>query len=224
MNTSTMTTQMFRILFSLVCVLNIVISAFYHRKARAERVIVIERRNSSMYFYITTIWGPCLYGILLTNIALPDWVTWASIGIPAALHWLGAALALGSLPLTFWTVRSLGSNLAGGLEVSIGSELVIRGPYKRIRHPLYLASTMFLTGLSLLSANLLVVAVSAAGIVLMRFIVIPREEKTLAETFGRTFAAYRNRTGIWTPVVGKRSRAGKKSGRQRFFRGTNHSP
>lgn len=216
-----MTIEMFRILFGLAFVLNVVISEYHHQRARAGRIIVIERRNSSMYSFISTIWGPCLYGILLVTTVAPTWVAWATIRIPAVLHWLGAALALGSLPLTFWTSRSLGSNLAGGLEVSIGSKLVVRGPYKRIRHPLYLASTMFLTGMSLLSANLLVVAVSALGIVLMRFIVIPREERTLEETFGARFVAYRSRTGIWTPVAGRRFRPNKKIARQRSFSAVN---
>jgi len=215
-----MTTPLFRILFGLACVLNFLISEFYRRKARAVRVIVIEQRNSSMYFIITTIWGPCLYGVLLVTPAMPGWVTWATIGQPAALHWLGAALALGSLPLTFWASRFLGSNLAGGLEMSLGSKLVIGGPYRRIRHPLYLAGTMFLTGLSLLSASLLVDAVSAAGIVLMRFIVIPREERTLAEKFGKAFEAYRNRTGVWIPVEARHPRVRKNSVRRGFFKAT----
>jgi protein-S-isoprenylcysteine O-methyltransferase Ste14 len=212
MRSFAMAPDVFRLLLGLVCVLNIGVSAVYRRKARAGRIIVVEQRNDGAYFLISTIWGPCFYGILLVTVAMPGWVVWATVGIPAAFQWFGAAMALGSIPLTLWTSRSLGSNLAGGLEVSIGSGLVIGGPYKRIRHPLYLASTILLTGLSLLSANLLVAGVSAAGIVLMRFVVIPREERTLAERFGKTFAAYRNRTGIWLPVLSARPGPNRKAG------------
>jgi protein-S-isoprenylcysteine O-methyltransferase Ste14 len=213
-----MTIPLFRALFGLACLLNFLISEFYRRKARAARVVVVERRNSTMYFIITMVWGPCLYGVILVTFAMPGWVTWAAIKQPVALHWLGAALALGSLPLTFWASRSLGSNLAGGLEVSLGWKMVMRGPYRRIRHPLYLAGTMFLAGLSFLSASLLVGAVSAAGIVLMRFMVIPKEERTLAETFGKTFETYRNRTGVWIPVQARHLRASEHSGRRRLFK------
>ncbi len=204
-----LTPSLCRVLMGVTCVLNLSFALFYRRKAGAARIIVIERRNITAHFIIKSVWGPCFYGVILGTLAAPAWMSWATIQEPPLLQWLGGALALGSQPFTVWTSRVLGPNLAGGLEVSLGRQLVTRGPYRRIRHPLYLAAAALLAGLGLLSANLLVAAVSAAGILLMKFVVIPREERTLAETFGKKFEAYRDRTGIWSPFQRRRPRSGR---------------
>lgn len=202
----------FHILFILACILYFGVSIFLRRKAGAHAIVLVDRRNTRLYSVITSFWGPALYAVLLVYMIVPEWLSWASVSVPSAARWTGAVLAVCSLPLTFWSLHSLGRNLAGGLQVTLGFTLVTRGPYKYIRHPLYLAGTLFLSGLSLLSANAAVLLPCLTGIILMRFSVIPREELTLMETFGREFSAYRNRTGIWMPVwSGRRDRGRNKT-------------
>ena len=74
--------------------------------------------------------------------------------------------------------------------------LVVAGPFRFSRNPLYLAQILLLAGLGQAAFPwLLPIAVLQA--LLLDRLAIPREEQALAETFGEDFAAYRARVRRW---------------------------
>jgi len=65
--------------------------------------------------------------------------------------------------------------------------LQIRGPYRRVRHPLYLGWMLLVFAAPALTLNRLLFAVLTSGYLL---VAIPWEEASLTRTFGEAYAAY----------------------------------
>jgi protein-S-isoprenylcysteine O-methyltransferase Ste14 len=77
--------------------------------------------------------------------------------------------------------------------------LVVRGPYRFVRNPMYLGAGLVLTGAALSYQSIPLAAYAGAFLVIMHFLVILYEEPTLRRTFETDYAAYCGRTGRWWP-------------------------
>jgi protein-S-isoprenylcysteine O-methyltransferase Ste14 len=80
--------------------------------------------------------------------------------------------------------------------------LVIRGPYRYVRNPMYLSAILIVCGIGLWlrAASLLLYAVVLAGAyhVFVRY----HEEPRLTAQFGRAYATYLKRVPRWWPRLG----------------------
>lgn len=127
-------------------------------------------------------------------------VPFADYGLPLwpSVRWTGVGLMTLCIPLSNKIYRELGVHFSKKLELQPNHELVLSGPYRYVRHPMY--STLFLCAGStcLISANLYVMAttVAVAVVILLR---IKKEEVMLTERFGETYASYQRRTGALVP-------------------------
>jgi protein-S-isoprenylcysteine O-methyltransferase Ste14 len=111
---------------------------------------------------------------------------------------LGLMLTAGGLLFAVWARIALGANWSGTVTIKTGHNLIRRGPYKWIRHPIY-------TGilLSFLGTVLLLGEVRAfCGFALVLFALYrkaKREESFLSEEFGEGFAEHARHTGMFLP-------------------------
>jgi protein-S-isoprenylcysteine O-methyltransferase len=120
---------------------------------------------------------------------------------PAAAAACLAAMAAG-VALRVWSMRTLGEFFTRTLVTFDDQRLVERGPYRRLRHPGYLARLLvFVPGVLVLSAN----ALYAAGVAAIYTEVYRRrtaaEEAMLLARFGAAYADYRRRTWRLLPPV-----------------------
>jgi protein-S-isoprenylcysteine O-methyltransferase Ste14 len=159
----------------------------------------VEYKEGKLNMTIRGIVGLGYVGALLVYIVYPDFLSWAIMPLPAGVRWIGAGLALTSIPLIAWVQWSLGRNFNTTLHVREGHTLVTNGPYHWVRHPMYTVLFLFGIGLMLVTANWMVggpIAVALAGIVALR---IPKEEALMIEQFGDEYRAYMQRTGRFLP-------------------------
>lgn len=143
--------------------------------------------------------------LLVVYLFAPSWLRWSEVPLAASLRWAGAGLFLAALLLLVWVHAALGRNFNTTLVVRGDHELIMRGPYRYVRHPMYSAFALLFTGMFLLSANLLL---GLLGGVVFLFLVAgrtPREEAQLQERFGAAYEAYRARTGALVPRFGRRA-------------------
>jgi protein-S-isoprenylcysteine O-methyltransferase Ste14 len=70
-------------------------------------------------------------------------------------------------------------------------ELIVEGPYRWTRNPMYVGLTCILLGLGLALNNLWISLLAAAALLIVHFIAVLPEEKYLNEKFGRSYAEYR---------------------------------
>jgi protein-S-isoprenylcysteine O-methyltransferase Ste14 len=71
------------------------------------------------------------------------------------------------------------------------------GPYRFSRNPIYLAFSLLQLGLALLINSLTMVMTLALAVAVMALVVIPREERYLAQRFPSEYSAYKASTRRW---------------------------
>lgn len=174
-------------------------SAYFRRRADREagalRTSEGQRAVAVVRLFMLLAWLP-----VLAYFINPDWVAWARLPLPAAVRWLGVALAALALPLGYWVLSSLGRNISPTQATRHGHQLVTHGPYRFVRHPLYSVGLLAYTALALITGLwwILVGVLPAIVYLLWR---TPHEEARLIETFGDAYRAYARRTGRFVPKL-----------------------
>ena len=126
---------------------------------------------------------------------------WASLPLPEALRWTGLPLAVAAFALLEWAQSALGRNWSLRVQVLTSHELVISGPYRRVRHPMYAAGLLASVSVLLLSANWLVGGIWLVMCVWQFALRIPLEEKLMTEQFGDAYRQYARTTGRLIPRI-----------------------
>ncbi|HEV2548288.1 MAG TPA: methyltransferase [Stellaceae bacterium] len=116
---------------------------------------------------------------------------------PAFAYGLGALLVLGGLILLVLGGRrfvAAGTNIPPTLPTTA---LVVTGPYRWSRNPLYLAMILVYVGLAIAALSLWTLLLAVPLILLLNYGVIIREEAYLERKFGADYRAYRARVRRW---------------------------
>ncbi|MCB9638625.1 MAG: isoprenylcysteine carboxylmethyltransferase family protein [Myxococcales bacterium] len=145
------------------------------------------------YVQNTHDWGRWLY--LYTQIQSHDWVTWG-----------GLLLSVLGLGLFAWSHQALAHYWSAEVQVRADHQLIQRGPYKRVRHPMYTSLFCFFAGVSLIAANLLL-AVPALLVSLFLLARTPAEERLLTIHLGLPYREYAQVTGRYFPTLRKKKTA-----------------
>jgi protein-S-isoprenylcysteine O-methyltransferase Ste14 len=75
--------------------------------------------------------------------------------------------------------------------------MMIRGPYTFTRNPMYVAELGIWLGWALFFGSIGVLAAAVVLWAIVKFVIVPREERTLERAFGQTYVQYKNRTRRW---------------------------
>jgi protein-S-isoprenylcysteine O-methyltransferase Ste14 len=137
---------------------------------------------------------------LIAYMINPAWMAWSSMPLPAWLRWVGVALGAAGGALLVWTLRSLGKNLTDTVVTRRAHTLVMKGPYRSVRHPFYDAVALSVLANSLVAANWFLLA---GGIVTFALLVLRtgREEDRLVARFGDDYRQYMANTGRFLPKL-----------------------
>ena len=77
--------------------------------------------------------------------------------------------------------------------------LVVRGPYRFVRNPMYIGAGLAIIGAALLYQSLALLAYAGAFFLAMHVLVLWYEEPTLLASFGEDYATYCYRVRRWWP-------------------------
>jgi len=167
------------------------------RRSRKERIETIKQEGIHAFFLIfIAIYGNLTVAALyLSNLS---WIQWSYLYLPLELRVVGLALGVVSLPYVYWVGRTLANYYSYTVEVQENYKLITTGPYHRIRHPIYLATILFLAALVLISDNWLFLIILLAMIPGI-YVRMNKEEQMLIEEFGDEYRAYMKRTGRLLP-------------------------
>ena len=136
--------------------------------------------------------------IILYLFDLP-WFYWTQIvGYPEILRWIGTGLAFASVPFLGWIHRTLDRQYSACLQIKESHMLIKEGPYSRVRHPMYTVLSSFSFGVSLVTANFLMIGLAILVLFCFPF-VAKKEEQMLLDTFGDEYAEYMEQTGGFFP-------------------------
>jgi protein-S-isoprenylcysteine O-methyltransferase Ste14 len=143
---------------------------------------------------VLAVWGATLLSMLY-----PRWIPWAFVDAPLMVRTLGLGLATGGLLLIGWSHVHLGVEFDTTIGASQHQKLVSSGPYRHIRHPLYVAFLFFFLGAGMAAGAWLVSASGAALFVLLMTVRLCKEERRLLERFGDVYREYARRTPRFVP-------------------------
>jgi len=111
---------------------------------------------------------------------------------------IGAGLYLSSV----WIFGARGRGTP--LPIDAPKELVIRGPYRHTRNPMYVGLLSALLGWLVLFQTGILAAYLLVGSVAVYLFVIGYEEPHLRELFGAQYDAYKSRVPRWLPRFPRR--------------------
>jgi protein-S-isoprenylcysteine O-methyltransferase Ste14 len=192
---------MLRLLALVLLLSALALSAYHRARARRDGETVSRSREGSAFLLLRGVLALALFGSILAHIFKPEWMTWATIQLGRPLRWLGFLLGLLAVPAIHWVLRSLGRNVTETVLTKEHHELVTQGPYRWMRHPLYTTGLVLFLGLGLMTSSWLVLGATALAFVLIRVLVIPREEQALLAKFGERYQVYMLTTGRLLPKL-----------------------
>jgi protein-S-isoprenylcysteine O-methyltransferase Ste14 len=111
---------------------------------------------------------------------------------------LGVALTLAGYAGTIWCYVIMGDAWRVGIDRAEKNSLVTRGPYRVVRHPIYLFQVVMLAGAVLLLPTVIAVLALLVHLVCVLIKAVD-EEKYLLTVHGETYRAYLARTGRLFP-------------------------
>jgi len=113
---------------------------------------------------------------------------------------LGMVMTLAGLLFACWARQVLGSNWSAVVQLKQGHELIERGPYRHVRHPIY-------TGLLLAFLGTAVALGEWRGLLALAIVAVSfwrklrLEERWLGEQFGAPYADYMRRVKALIPGI-----------------------
>lgn len=188
----------FQIALTLLVFLAASVATFYSRRARHSGGPISPSSSPGWETWLVRIAGVLLVVSVALAIIHPNAVPFLKLPLPDFLRWAGLATGLLAWLFMWWTLATLGSNLTSTASTRQDATLVATGPYRRIRHPYYVAAALLMASVTLLSANLVIGLTSAAVLILLA-LRIPEEEQRLLDAFGDTYRQYQARTPRFFP-------------------------
>jgi protein-S-isoprenylcysteine O-methyltransferase Ste14 len=129
---------------------------------------------------------------------LTRWQTASSLSLPFRIA--GIALAVvGLVSLVECFARFVLQGRGTPAPVAPPTILVVSGPYRYVRNPMYVAVVAIILGQAALLGSTRLVAYAAVIWVVFHCWVIGYEEPRLADQFGDSYRAYRAAVGRWLP-------------------------
>jgi len=133
------------------------------------------------------------------------------LGVMEALAWLdrpvvhgaGLGLAVSGLLATLWSQFAMGDAWRIGVDECERTALVVAGPFRWVRNPIFTSMGLALGGLALLVPNALAGVSLLALLAALQLQVRRVEEPYLLRTHGVAYAEYAARTGRFVPGIGR---------------------
>jgi protein-S-isoprenylcysteine O-methyltransferase Ste14 len=79
--------------------------------------------------------------------------------------------------------------------------LVVRGPYRWVRNPMYVGAALALAGAAVFYGSLALLVFTIGFLVATHLFILFYEEPVLQRLFGAEYEAYRARVGRWLPRI-----------------------
>lgn len=146
--------------------------------------------------------------LALLGLLGPRWIAWTWDG-PPLLQGVGALLLVASVLVGVWAVGQMGwarvlfasAMFPPGSAVDereVPQRLVVSGPYRYVRNPLYVTDMTLMFGAALLAESWGLIALLAAYVAQL-WLQLPLEERELRVRFGEQYARYCARVPRFVP-------------------------
>ena len=179
-------------------VIEIIIRAPHNQKRKQEKVseqrVTIQERVLLGLLSLGGFLIPIVY-------AVTNWLDFANYRLAAWAGWLGVLLAAGAV-FIFWRGHAdLGINWSPSLEIHEKHELITRGVYGVIRHPMYASQWLLAIAQPLLLQNWIAGFLNLLVFIPFYFLRVKAEEQMMVEQFGDQYRMYMQKVGAIFPKL-----------------------
>lgn len=112
-------------------------------------------------------------------------------------RYIGIWILAFGLSITFYSFYLFKKNKTPILPGQKPTFVVVKGPYKFTRNPMYLGVTIALLGISVYIGNLLSLLSPIIFFMFMNFYFAPFEEKLMEKIFGKKYLQYKQQVRRW---------------------------
>ena len=165
--------------------------------AWTKRTIYRESSAERTRYWLALVIG---YFLVIKSSGFPPPFDWLVVPHTTSSAWSGVFLCVSGLMFAIWARLILGRNWSGVVTLKEGHELIERGPYRVVRHPIYTGILAMLAGTAIALGyfgsfiGLLLVFVSF-------WVKLKREEDLMLEHFPDKYAAYQHRVKRIIPFL-----------------------
>jgi len=190
--------DIFTVIYFAALVIEMIIRAPLNRKRRQEKMSERRVTGQEVFILLLLLLGGFIMPIVY---AATNWLDFANYSLPAWAGWLGVLLLAGGL-FIFWRAHAdLGLNWSPSLEIREKHELITRGIYGVIRHPMYASQWLVALAQPLLLQNWIAGFLNLLAFIPFYFLRVKAEEQMMIDTFGTEYQEYSKRTGGVLPKV-----------------------
>jgi protein-S-isoprenylcysteine O-methyltransferase Ste14 len=159
----------------------------------------VHEQSMSSSLQQTVVFGVGLY-LLFGSPSTPDWFNQPvfTVTLPIALAGLGIAIC--GVGLSIWARLTLGENWSNFPTIKQDHALIVSGPYRAVRHPIYAGLLFALLGSALqhgLVRSFLAVLTCVVGL----YLKVSVEEEFMVQRFGEAYLRYRRNVSTLVPFL-----------------------
>ena len=190
--------DIFTAIYFAAIVIEMIIRAPLNKKRKlekmSERRVTTQEKTLLFLLFIGMFIIPIVY-------ASSNWLDFANYTLPAWAGWLGVVLIAGAL-FVFWRAHAdLGLNWSPTLEIREKHELITRGIYAAIRHPMYASQWLWVIAQPLLLQNWIAGFANLLVFIPFYFLRVQAEERLMLEQFGDQYRSYMQKVGAVFPKI-----------------------
>lgn len=185
-------------IYFLAIIIETTIRAPLNKKRKLEKMS--ERRVTGQK---KTLLGLLFMGMLVIPIiyAASDWLDFANYTLPDWAGWAGVLLIAGVI-FIFWRAHAdLGLNWSPSLEIREKHELITRGIYGIIRHPMYASQWLWVIAQPFLLQNWIAGFLNLLIFIPFYLLRVQAEEQLMMEKFGDQYSIYKQNVGGVIPKL-----------------------
>jgi protein-S-isoprenylcysteine O-methyltransferase Ste14 len=188
--------DIFTAIYFVAIVVEMIIRAPLNQKRKQEKIseqrVTRQERILLGLLFLGMFFVPVIY-------AASNWLDFANYTLPAWAGWLGVLVLAGAL-FVFWRAHAdLGLNWSPSLEIREKHELITRGIYGVIRHPMYASQWLWVIAQPLLLQNWIAGFLNLLVFIPFYFLRVRTEEQLMTEKFGDQYHAYMQKVGAVLP-------------------------
>jgi protein-S-isoprenylcysteine O-methyltransferase Ste14 len=190
--------DIFTAIYFAALVIEMIIRAPLNRKRKQEKMSEQRVTGQEIFILVLLLLGGFIMPILY---AATNWLDFANYTLPAWAGWLGALILAAGL-FIFWRAHAdLGLNWSPSLEIREKHELITRGIYGMIRHPMYASQWLVAIAQPLLLHNWIAGLLNLLVFIPFYFLRVKAEEQMMLDSFGTQYREYMERTGGVLPKM-----------------------
>ena len=195
-----------------MAVVAVVVWVLYVALATVRPLVVMRRRTGDWGFrpsagtaLVVAALLPCAYAVLLvgTVLDLTGSLRGITVLVGPVAQTVGVVLAVAGLPLIVVAQETMGRSWRIGVDVDERTDLVIAGPFRWIRNPIYSGMVLMAAGIALLVPNAMTLAGFALILVAVELQARVVEEPHLLAGHGESYRRYAAERGRFVPGVGR---------------------